>query len=282
MNNKRIIFFSLLLAGIHITGWSQTYQKTENGIKTSVRSIDIEVKFYSPQIVRVIKLPSGASVSNRSLSVISSPQKCPLVITTQDNELIVRSSALAVKINQQTAAIRFYAQEGNMLLQEKENGTRFSPSSDSTSNEVKQDFQLSDSEPVYGLGQHQKGLMDQRGQHLLLKQNNMQIAVPFFQSIKGYGVLWDNNSTTIFKDSVDGTSFQSEVADGANYYFIYGGNADKVIAGYRQLTGQAPLFPRWTLGYWQSRERYKSQYETNEVVRKYRALHVPLDGIVQD
>jgi alpha-D-xyloside xylohydrolase len=124
--------------------------------------------------------------------------------------------------------------------------------------------------------------MDQRNQTLLLQQNNMQIAVPFFQSIKGYGVYWDNYSTTHFKDSTDGTSFESEVGDCADYYFIYGGNADQVIAGYRWLTGKAPMFPRWTLGYWQSRERYKSQYETNEVVRKYRDLHVPLDGIVQD
>jgi alpha-D-xyloside xylohydrolase len=95
-------------------------------------------------------------------------------------------------------------------------------------------------------------------------------------------VYWDNYSTTNFKDSADGTSFESEVGDCADYYFIYGGNADKVIAGYRWLTGQAPMFPKWTLGFFQSRERYKSQYETVDVIRKYRQLGVPLDGIVQD
>lgn len=282
MANKKIIFFALLLTGIHITSWSQTYRQTETGIKTSIQSIDIEVQFYSPQIIRIIKGPSGVPLKKKSLSVIAAPQKLPLTITTQGNELIVSSSSLQVKINRQTAAIHFYAAKGNLLLQEKENGTFFSPSRDSNSYAIKQVFQLGEEEPVYGLGQHQKGLMDQRGQQLLLKQDNMQIAVPFFQSIKGYGVLWDNNSTTTFKDSADRTSFESEVAGGVDYYFIHGGNADKVIAGYRQLTGQAPLFPRWTLGYFQSRERYKSQYETVDVVRKYRALGVPLDGIVQD
>ena len=282
MNKKRITSLLVLLISLHTTSWSQTYQKTENGLKTSVQSIDVEVQFYSPQIVRIIKQPSGASVKNKSLAVIASPQKLPLTITRQKNELKVSSGPLQVTINQQTGAIRFYGVGGNLFLEEKTNGTHFSPSKDSGSYEVKQSFQLSEEEPVYGLGQHQKGLMNQRGQELQLKQNNMQIAVPFFQSIKGYGVLWDNNSTTTFKDNADGTSFESEVADGADYYFIYGGNADQVIAGYRQITGQAPLFPRWTLGYWQSRERYKSQYETNEVVRKYRELHVPLDGIVQD
>jgi alpha-D-xyloside xylohydrolase len=280
MNNRRIFFFSFLL--LPVIAWSQTYQKTENGIKTSIRGTDVAIQFYAPQIVRIVKLPAGATAKNKSLAVIASPQKGPLTIADQKNELIVSSRSLQVKLDRQTAAIRFYAPNGTLLLQEKEGGAHFSPSADPESYEVVQAFQLEPGEAVYGLGQHQSGVMDQRGQRIQLKQNNMQIAVPFFQSVKGYGVLWDNNSTTYFKDSTDGTSFQSEVGDGVDYYFIQGGNADKVIAGYRQLTGQAPLFPRWTLGYWQSRERYKSQYETNEVVRKYRDLHVPLDGIVQD
>jgi alpha-D-xyloside xylohydrolase len=280
MNNRRIIFFSLLL--LPTIAFSQSYQRTPNGIKARMQAIDVEVQFYTPQIVRIIKLPAGATAKDKSLSVIASPQTGALTIADQKNELIISSPLLQVKLNRQTAAIRFYTPQGNLLLQEKEDGTHFSPSADPESYAIVQAFQLEAGESVYGLGQHQSGVMDQRGQQLLLKQNNMQIAVPFFQSIKGYGVLWDNCSTTRFKDSADGTSLQSEVAAGIDYYFIQGGNADKVIAGYRQLTGQAPLFPRWTLGYWQSRERYKSQYETNEVVRKYRELHVPLDGIVQD
>ena len=71
-------------------------------------------------------------------------------------------------------------------------------------------------------------------------------------------------------------SFDSEVGDCADYYFIYGGNADGVIAGVRELTGQAPLYPLWTLGFWQCRERYKSPDELCEVVDKYRELKVPL------
>ena len=67
-------------------------------------------------------------------------------------------------------------------------------------------------------------------------------------------------------------SFDSEVGDCADYYFIYGGNADKVIANVRELTGQAPLYPLWALGFWQCRERYKSPDELCEVVDKYRKL----------
>lgn len=63
---------------------------------------------------------------------------------------------------------------------------------------------------------------------------------------------------------------------------MYGKNADGVIAQVRSLTGQAPMFPLWTYGYWQSKERYKSQKEVVDVVRKYRELGIPLDGIIQD
>lgn len=280
MNNRRIIFFTFLLLPTIV--FSQSYQRTPNGIKARIQAIDVEVQFYSPQIIRIIKLPAGTIAKQKSLSVIASPQKLALTITDQKNEWVVSSQAVQVKLNRKTAAIQFYALPNNLLLQEKEDGTHFSPSAEPKSYQVVQAFQLGTSESVYGLGQHQSGVMDQRGQQIQLKQNNMQIAVPFFQSVKGYGVLWDNYSTTHFKDDADGTSFTSEVGEGIDYYFIQGGNADKVIAGYRQLTGQAPLFPRWTLGYWQSRERYKSQYETNEVVRKYREQHIPLDGIVQD
>ena len=113
-------------------------------------------------------------------------------------------------------------------------------------------------------------------------QGNTDDYVPFFQSVKGYGLFWDNYSPTLFVDDSAGTSFTSDVGDCVDYYFMYGGNADGVISLMRGLTGQVPMFPLWTYGYWQSKERYKSQFETVDVVKKYRELGVPLDGIIQD
>ena len=95
-------------------------------------------------------------------------------------------------------------------------------------------------------------------------------------------MFWDNYSPTLFTDNEVETSFRSEVGDCVDYYFMYGKNADGVIAQVRNLTGQAPMFPLWTYGYWQSKERYKSQEEVVDVVRKYRELGIPLDGIIQD
>jgi alpha-D-xyloside xylohydrolase len=77
-------------------------------------------------------------------------------------------------------------------------------------------------------------------------------------------------------------SFDSEAGKQLDYYFVYGKNIDEVIHGYRQLTGKATLLPRWAFGFWQSRERYKSQQELLETVAEFRKRKIPIDNIVQD
>jgi alpha-D-xyloside xylohydrolase len=78
------------------------------------------------------------------------------------------------------------------------------------------------------------------------------------------------------------TSLWSEVGDGIDYYFIYGLELDKVIAGYRQITGAAPMMPGWAFGLWQSRQRYKTAQESLEVIDAFRSRGIPFDSIVQD
>ena len=73
-----------------------------------------------------------------------------------------------------------------------------------------------------------------------------------------------------------------EVADRVDYYFIYGPEADQIIGHYRELTGEVPLFGRWAYGFWQCKNKYQSQAEIEGVAAKYRALHIPVDNIVQD
>ena len=77
-------------------------------------------------------------------------------------------------------------------------------------------------------------------------------------------------------------SLYSEVADQIDYYFIHGENLDQIIHGYRELTGKAPMMPKWAMGLWQCRERYKTQDELLSVVKEFRKRHIPLDNIVQD
>ncbi|HWO09091.1 MAG TPA: TIM-barrel domain-containing protein, partial [Polyangiaceae bacterium] len=78
------------------------------------------------------------------------------------------------------------------------------------------------------------------------------------------------------------TSLWSRVGNGVDYTFVYGPELDDVVAGYRRLTGEAPMMPRWAYGFWMSRERYKTARETLDVLAKYRARRLPIDNIVQD
>lgn len=76
--------------------------------------------------------------------------------------------------------------------------------------------------------------------------------------------------------------FYSEAGRCIDYYFVYGNNMDEVISGYRTLTGKAAMVPKWALGFWQSRERYKTQDELLNTVAEFRKRQIPLDNIVLD
>jgi alpha-D-xyloside xylohydrolase len=80
----------------------------------------------------------------------------------------------------------------------------------------------------------------------------------------------------------DATSLWSEVADGIDYYFVYGPKLDDVIAGMRFLTGKATMMPNWAFGLWQSRQRYETQQQSLDVVKEFRKREIPFDNIVQD
>ncbi|TSJ36476.1 DUF5110 domain-containing protein [Mucilaginibacter corticis] len=279
---KLISFF--ILIGSSISN-AQNYQKTQSGAKATIGDISLEVEFYSATIVRLIKAPAGKAFTRESLSVIKKPGQVVVNYKQKGDILHLKSDQLDVSLNVKTGDIAFLSSNGKALLREKQNGMAFIPFNDAGSHTytVSQSFLLDKEESIYGLGQHQRGNLNQRGQRYdNMIQGNTEDVVPFFQSVKGYGVFWDNYSPTSFDDSADGTSFKSDVGDGIDYYFMYGKNADGVIANMRDLTGQAPMFPLWTFGYWQSKERYKSQDELVSVVKKYRDLNVPIDGIIQD
>lgn len=273
---------ALLLTAASASG--QNFQRTETGIKTDVRSMSLEVMFYTPSTVRIVKHPDGTPLSKESYSVVASPVETDFDVAREGDVVSLRSAALTVEVDLNTGKVAYRSPEGSALFTEKDHGTEFSPFDDggNPTFTVRQAFLLDDDEAIYGLGQQQYGRMNQRGQTLALDQRNCYIAVPFFQSIKGYGVFWDNYSPTVFDDNPQGMSLTSKVGDCADYYFMYGESMDGVIAAMRDLTGQAPMFPLWTWGYWQSKERYASAAELVGTVEKYRDLRVPLDGIVQD
>jgi alpha-D-xyloside xylohydrolase len=246
---------------------------------------NIVIETYGNNCFRILKYPANKQFSKQSFSVIRKQGDALIKLRETSDEFILTGIKVQIIINKKSAEIRFADTSGKTLLTEIKNKQPFVPVTDINGSgfKVKQQFRFAENEGIYGLGQDQRGIMNFRNQSVWLKQRNMFIAIPFLISTKGYGILWDNSSITTFSDnSSDGAYFESEIGDAIDYYFIVGKNMDNVIASYRNLTGEAPMFPKWVFGFLQSRERYVNQQEIVDIVRKYRELNLPIDGIVQD
>lgn len=281
---KKLKLTLSLLMILAVSAMAQTVEKTDLGLKTRINAMDVEIQFYSPTTVRVIKSPEGKTVTKNSLSVIKKPQTTKFAVSQKNGLISLKSEKLKVNIDTKSGKITYATVGGKLLLSELENGASFTDFNDAGSKTytIKQSFVFDKEEGIYGLGQQQQGKMSQRNVRINMVQGNTDDYVPFFVSTKGYGLFWDNYSPTVYEDKPESASFKSDVGDCIDYYVMLGGNLDGSIACMRDLTGQAPMFPLWTFGYWQSKERYKSQNELVGVVSKYRELGVPLDGIIQD
>lgn len=282
---KSLVFVACCLFSALV--WAQDFQQTATGIKTTIagKKTDVEVQWYTPNSLRILKTPQGKNVEKKSLSVIARPENPGIKVSTQGNgEIIMKSKALTVTLDTRTGVLSYARPDGSLLLKEQENNKAFTPFNDAgrATYTVYQGFAVDKEEGLYGLGQLQNGQMIQRNMSKVLVQGNVEDVSPVFQSTKGYGVFWDNYSATTYTDNEKETSFSSEVGDCIDYYFMYGGSADGVIAEIRTLTGEVPMMPLWSYGFMQSKERYKSQEETLGVVKKYRELGIPLDCIIQD
>jgi alpha-D-xyloside xylohydrolase len=334
----------------------------------------------------------------RAPTLITAPKRCPgapFQTATAPRQTTITTSKLIVQVDTTTGAVTFLDATGQTVLAEQPGGRTVSPADvqGEKTNNVRQQWIESADESLYGLGQHQQGLIDIKGTDLDLRQYNTEVFVPFLVSSKGYGILWDNTSYTRFGDlgdpvplpgttglyardgapgdvetgsgivnftgnvtpAVSGdytfrtystgsikltvnqrlvidhwrqdwlpnediahvqltagqpaavnlswkkegdnkslrllwkppapnptTSLWSQVGDAVDYWFVYGPELDHVIAGYRRLTGEAPMMPRWAFGFWQCKERYRTAQEVLDVLKGYRDRGAPIDNIVQD
>jgi alpha-D-xyloside xylohydrolase len=251
--------------------------KERDGVTIKMEHGRLKLQVFSPGVIRVVYGNDEAIAKTKSFAVTGKPASAGWKIVDDANEVRLITNKIEVRVDRASGVVGFYDANGQVILVEKANGERLS----------KQSFGLSGNEAIYGLGQHPNGLMNYRGASVRLRQENGEIAVPMLVSSRGYGVLWDNASVTNVKvgsaeEANPLLTFSSEAADVADYYFIYGPQLDEVIAGYRMLTGAAPLMSKWTWGFWQCRERYKTQKELLDVVVEYRKRGIGLDGIIQD
>ena len=277
MKSRFYVFMALTLWTGHAMADADLTVKTD--------SVEVNVTFFTPRTVRVTKVLSGAEFKHKSLVVNSTPEQVKLKKGESASEKTVSSQELTVRVNKRTGRVSFEGRKIKNLLQELSYSlVPRTEGPDKGGCRVTTAFSLQKDEPIYGMGTVQDGLLSHRGKQVKIEQSNLEDFQNVFQSIRGWALYWDNYSRTTFDSpkTANSMSLSSELGDGIDYYFMMGGSVDKNIAEMRTLSGQVPMFPLWTFGYWQSKERYKSSKELLDVVHHYRKSQVPLDGIIQD
>jgi alpha-D-xyloside xylohydrolase len=280
-----LIGLNLLLVSCQTRPAANPVQRLPNGVQFNTAAQNVRVQFYGADTVRVRKwLPNGTPEKLSLVVIQTNLPSLKLHFSETADAVALGSGETTVRLSKSDGAIEYLARDGRVIL--KEQGlaaiTPVKITSETNAFSVQQNFTLSPGEGIYGLGQHQSGYMNYRGRTVKLVQANTDAVTPFLVSTRSYGILWDNYSKTVFTDAPDKMALWSEVADNVDYYFIAGANMDAVIAGYRDLTGPAPLYGKWAYGYWQCKEHYHTQDELLGVAREYRRRQIPVDGIIQD
>lgn len=263
---------------------NQSYNEIPNGVVVHSEPYSTRIIVYSPRIVRITRLNDKNFPEKNSLSVIAEPDsRVQYEVVAVDSGIMLITDSLTLTVNK-NGQIEYMDKNESRLLSDI--GSMINDTTDRFGNRVKNmqvDFRLSDQEGIYGLGQHQDNIMNYRGQEVHLVQTNHVVVVPFLLSTKSWGLLWDNYSySRVDNINPEVLKWWCEDGDEIDYYFIAADNPDGVIAGYRELTGDAPMYGKWAYGYWQCKERYKTRDELLSTALKFRELNFPIDNIVQD
>lgn len=266
-------------------GQQMQFERTQHGVRCHIRNVTayaLDLTWYGADILRVRATRDTDSPAHPSMVVTADPDSgFDWNISEGRRGLRLNGPGLVASVDEDGHVT--FERDGRQLIEEA--GRSF-PANELPNPEdragAEQAFVVGSSDAVYGLGQYQDGVMNWRGHDVTLIHGNVTVAVPFLLSTGGWGILWDNTSHTTFHDGDDGMRLWSEVADGVDYYLCSGPDTDAAVAGYRHLSGAAPLFPREFYGFIQCKERYCTADELTEVVHEHRCRRLPLDVIVQD
>jgi len=256
-----------------------------DGVLFAMQTGTLKLQVCTDSIIRV-RYSATATFSDRPDYVITKTRwpETKWTMQSTDDAVTLTTSRLAVTVTRKDGGITYRDLEGKQLLQEATR--KLTPVKVNGEDTYRAESFINiygSREALYGLGQHQAGVWNYRGESVDISQDNTNIAVPLLLSSQGYGLYWNNDSRSRFNNRFANYMYiTSEVADNIDYFFFYGPDFDRIIAAYRELTGQAPMFGKWAYGFWQCKNRYKSQEEILEIAKKYRDLHIPVDNIVQD
>jgi len=289
-----LIILSIAL-GITLTAPAKasvvSFKKESDGVIFNLDKGLMKIKICNDNIVEVKFSVMQTFPETKSLVIVNG-WKIAAKFSVSDNkdEIVISTADLMILVNKSTNAVKFTDLKGKIILEE--DGKTGKQMSDATVAGIKvhnclTQFVSPSDEALFGLGCHPEDTLSinykGRNQDLVIKY--MTGAIPVLLSNKGYGLFWDNYSPSYFFGAEGGSTkykYMSESGNLIDYYFFYGPGFDRIIASYRLATGNAPMFPKWAFGLFQSQDRYKSQAEVLSVKDKYRNSKIPVDCIVQD
>lgn len=278
-----------------------------------------DIQFITPSIVRVQWSQDGKLHDNKTGICVYKPENVKTKTNYDGRIKTIASDELQVSIDRNTGAITFTdAKTSKVLLSEDKlhpheaekvwqvkvnyddkssrivetaNGkvtVRDVVSRDTIGESTKYTvrFRGQNERAIYGLGCQMEDYMNLLGKTLYLTQHNLKVLIPMLCSVNGYGILFDAGCAMKYESTKNGNNYdyaiQLDATKELDYYFIKGDRLEDVVAGYRYLTGNVSLMPRYLFGYTQSKERYKSSADIISTLKEYRKRHVPIDMIVQD
>jgi len=261
------------------------FERQADGMRLALEKGEMRLQVCSESIIRVRYSLAPSAPTHADLVVIKNSWPATRwEMQSSDDSIVLSTAEIKAVISRKDGSITFKDSAGKTLFQQTEVAMTPVVVNGEPTNQLELFSKLwGSNESFYGLGQHQAGVWNYRGEAVDISQDNTNVGIPFFLSSKGYGIFWNNASRSRFNNRfLSALYLSSEAADEMDYYFLYGPEFDRIIGGYRELTGAPPLFGKWAYGFWQSKNKYNTQEELLAVAHKYRQLRIPADSLVQD
>lgn len=108
--------------------------------------------------------------------------------------------------------------------------------------------------------------------------------IPFYLSSRMYGVFYHTSAFCKLSFADHSTRSVQYLGEEpcVDAFIIGGATPERILYGYRCLTGFPPMLPLWSFGIWMSRMTYFSAEEVNNICNRLREEHYPCDVIHLD
>jgi alpha-D-xyloside xylohydrolase len=271
------------------------FRQEENSLTWEQYHETVRIEPWGPDSLRV-RATVAAEVLEDLPGGLLDPISAKAQIEIGEERAVIRNGAIAAQVRPGgdgveagiQAAIRFFNNTtGTELLAESPShfprppARQFMPVGGDLFH-VQARFKAYDDERIYGLGQHQHGLLDQKGAVIDLVQYNSEVCIPFLLSSRGYGFLWNNPAVGRVELGQAQTRWIAEATPQMDYWITASDTLAEIMSHYADATGHVPLLPEWAAGFWQCKLRYRTQEELLSVAREHKRRGLPLSVIVVD